>query len=94
MHIKFCSCCTKNLKTLDVVFDLYKNICECYLFERKPFSLPNIGLIEFSLSILEKKGLVLSVEDENSDFIVKPLGIYLEETFICAGICEGKGIMK
>lgn len=96
MNLKYCECCTKKLKILDVTFELYQNICECYLLEGKPFSLANLGTLEFSLNSLERKGFLVTTEDDNSSVTVKPLGFYSfrENTFICPGICERRGITK
>lgn len=96
MNLKYCEHCTKKLKVLDIAFELYQNICECYLLEGKPFSLANLGVLEFSLSSLERKGFLVTTEDDNATITIKPLGIHLfeENTFICPGICERKGITK
>lgn len=94
MNLKYCEYCTKKLKVLDITFELYQNICECYLIEGKPFSLANLGSLEFSLISLENKGFVVTTEDDRSSVTVKPLGIYSsnESTYICPGICERRGI--
>lgn len=96
MDLLYCECCIKKLKILDVTFELYQNICECYLLEGKPFSLANLGMLEFSLNSLEKKGFLVTTEDDNSSITVKPLGIYSsrETIYICPGVCDGRRLIK
>jgi hypothetical protein len=95
MNLKYCECCTKKLKVLDVTFDLYQNICECYLLEGKPFSLPVLDSLYFPLMSLERKGFLITTEDGESNISIKPIGVYSEEDgpFICPGICERKRIV-
>ncbi len=96
MELKYCESCINNLKTLDVTFDLYQNICECYVLEGKPFSLSNLGIQEFSLMALENKGFLVTTEDDIASVTVKPLGISLldECAFVCPGICIKRSQIK
>lgn len=92
MSLQYCENCIKKLKVLDVTFDLYQNICECYLLEGKPFSLPILDSLYFPLMSLERKGFLVTTEDGESNISIKPVGVYSEESgaFICPGICERK----
>jgi hypothetical protein len=96
MQIYYCKECINNLKNLDIAFELYQNICECYLLEGTAFSISDLGMLKFPVCNLENKGFLITTEEDIDNIYVKPIGIsfFNEEIQICPKVCVRKSLNK